>query len=67
MCEEVRAVSFDCEKPIYGPLGSCVGHCDRHRDHEGPCAVNGVTEADMLKLLADAAERERTDLMRFGK
>lgn len=44
-------MTFDCEKPIYGPLGTCVGHCDRHPDHIGPCAVNGVTEEEMLRRL----------------
>lgn len=39
---------FDCEQPIHGPLGTVVGHCDRHPNHEGPCAVNSVTEADPM-------------------
>lgn len=42
----------DCEKEILGPLGSVVGHCDRHEGHEGPCSVNGVTEQAMVDLLS---------------
>ena len=41
----------ECQKPIYGPLGSCVGHCELEESHSGPCRINGVCEEDMLKFL----------------
>jgi hypothetical protein len=44
----------DCEAELLGPLGSVVGHCDRHHGHEGPCSVNGVTEQMMLDRLNSA-------------
>lgn len=44
-------MTFDCAKPILGPLGSVVGHCDRQYEHDGPCSFNGITEQTMLDRL----------------
>lgn len=44
-------MTFDCDMPLLGPLGSVVGHCDRHAGHDGVCSVSGVTEQEMLDRL----------------
>ena len=43
----------DCNRPLFGPLGSHVGNCDLPERHDGPCKTDGVSEQDMLDRLLE--------------